>query len=679
MVFGFFKKTEKKDISTLLKDFREKGYRLFGGMENASETLQWGKWVQRVSKKKRAPVSDALIFSRLSLLLAMHDFNFPLGFGRSVDQSFTDGQGDCGLDGIALAIGNTAIYTCDDVCRVIDEEPKAPVRILFHKARLPDNVNAVECSEDIAQFKKDILFWLAEPEAEIVDKQKKSYHASNDTAMAQWRNYNCVLKCFDKIGQDFSPEITILFSADGHWLDQKQSREAIRALEAEILKVYPLAVVRAEIWGKAEIEAAAEYARVAVNRMAHNFNNIKMPTVELPDEWNSVGTKGQPVKVQGYAGFIPAQDLLKIFMKQPVEGQTGVPGLDYRFFRDSPRHYIEINEEEEEETKVLDNWNVGAREIAKSLTGDLAHGALPGQGALIGYGHNGVVIVARKAMLRPGTKEAQVSKIDSLELVAPQVVNGAQTCFVMHKHWDDLRGVFVPLKVIISASYNVKDYIIASSNTQHLVDDWDMFTRRPEIRTYQRRFRQSFQSNEKDIWLQRRRNKPFEEVVDIDRTVLARDLLEASVSCFYGVPHLVQEDPKQFLRRNHGDIRYGRDIFAENHNIKAYRAMAWLLVASKQFRKSLDKDAPMLLRNFHVFALWRLVDPNPDHVDLLSSSEDGRCQKVIDVIWKDLNEDACPLAKQAADIVWQAMAAGHQGEALTQAIIAKTPSMALEL
>ncbi len=683
MVFRFFRSAPKQDVSSLLSGFRDKGYRLFGGMENAPETLEWGGWIRRVSKKPGEEISNALMFSRLSLLLAMHDFNFPLGFGRSVDQAFTDGNGDCGLDGVALAVGNTAIYSCDDVCRVIDEDPAAPVRILFHKAILPNNPEAVQCDEDISNFRDDILFWLREPEDKVSDRRNKGKEDINRQAREQWRNYNCLRKCYEKLGREFTPEITVLLSAEGILEDEGCARTAICQIEENIHKILPHSVVRADIWGKQQVQSAADYARIAVNRMIHSFSSVKMPTVELPDDWNSVATQGQPVKIQGFIGHVPAQELLKVFMKQKAEEGSSVPGLDYRFFRDSPRHYLDAEQAEKQASdetapgsEVQQGWNSGAREIERSLLGTRESGVLPGQPALIGYGHNGIVIMARKVMLRPDTKEAQINKIDSYELIAPQVINGAQTCFVMHRHWDKLPGVFLPVKVIVCASYNVKDYIIEASNTQHPVDVWDMFTRRPEIRTFQRKFRHRFHSDNLQIWLQRRRNKPFEEIVDIDRTVIARDLLEATVSCFYNVPHEVEANPTQFLERTGGKVRFGIEIFSKEHVTEAYQAIGWLLVASRRFRRSLEKDALMLPRNYHVYALWRLVDHVPGCVVLRDRSESLCFVDVMEAIRKDINENNCAMTSLAAKIVWEEIAAGHRGAALTQAIIARTEKTA---
>ncbi|MBU6302253.1 MAG: AIPR family protein [Verrucomicrobia bacterium] len=523
---------------------------------------------------------DPLTFARLCVYLAVHHLDLPL---HSYEDAVTEGADDCGLDGIAVAMGaepldspataraaaGEAIEWARETGGITPEIPRPRV-LLVQSKRNP------KCSNnEVKLFGVDALDFLTGTRDQL-RKQRP-----NPAILKWWEIYDAVRQVFRKNRVPFVVETDLVFAYSGAWSEDKQRPEGSREnAERRLREALHHDRARFRMWGADELAGAVPLSPAPTARRLDGVSVVPLP-----------GTG----PARGFLGYAPAASLAALLPRAAGE-------LDDRVFVDNVRAFLGTEK----------NGNPGAAGLAHTLES--------GRGEEVILKHNGITIVADEAVLEGG----------SIQLEGYQIVNGAQTSHVLHRKRHLLRGVNLPVKVVVTRDERLKDEIIRGANTQSPVDDFDFLSRVAGVRAIETAFRSLLPADPTKLWLQRRRGERlYDRVYDPQRIVTPRQLMEAFASAILDRPHAVHANAADFL----GLVKTEK-IFHPDHAPAVYLAMGWLVVAGRRMaarsngrwevRFETGPSSHAYPARFQFLrALWQQVDPGPARTGLDAGSEEA--------------------------------------------------------
>lgn len=200
--------------------------------------------------------------------------------------------------------------------------------------------------------------------------------------------------------------------------------------------------------------------------------------------------------------------------------------------------------------------NIGVVSLRKTLADRALHDRVI-------LGHNGLLIAGDR-VTQSGTQ---------LEVHGTQILNGLQSCHALYEFDGALEGVNVPVKVFATQDENLKDALILASNTQQAFGEYDMLSRKRELRNLQPDFEiDSVRSAQ--LWL---RLKPAEPPRgNRTRNIAPRQLLDGFIAGYLAQPHVVHSGAD----RGRELIASGK-VFASTHEPNSYRALGWMVVRGR--------------------------------------------------------------------------------------------------
>ncbi|RFC43582.1 MAG: AIPR protein [Verrucomicrobia bacterium] len=520
---------------------------------------------------------DPLTFARLCVYLAVHRLDLPL---HSYEDAVTEGADDCGLDGIAVAVGSEPLDSpasarssaeeaieCAREAEGITTELPRPRVLLIQSKRNP------KCSNnEVKLFGVDALDFLTGNRDQL-RKQRP-----NPSILRWWEIYDALRQVFRKNRVPFVVETDLVFAYSGTWSEDKQRPEGSREnAERRLREALGHDRARFRMWGADELAEALPLAPAPTARSLDGVTVVPLPASG---------------PAQGFLGYAPASAVVALLPRAAGE-------LDDRVFVDNVRAYLGTEK----------NGNPGAAGLAHTLD--------TGRGEEVILKHNGITLVADEAVLEG----------NSIRLEGYQIVNGAQTSHVLHRKRHLLQGVSLPIKVVVTRDETLKDEIIRGANTQSPVDDFDFLSRVAGVRLLESAFRSIPLEDPSKLWLQRRRGERlYDRVYEANRIVTPRQLMEAFASAILDRPHAVHANAADFL----GLVKT-EEIFHPYHDPSVYLAMGWLVVAGRRlaarshwlwearFGNGPKSQAyPARFQFFH--ALWLQVDPGPSRTGLDNGS-----------------------------------------------------------
>lgn len=512
---------------------------------------------------------DPETFARLVVYLAIQQFGMPL---FSYEDALTEGPFDCGLDGIAVSLGNTPLRDPADAIKAAEEAIEGEddgrgecfPRVLLVQAKRSPNIS----NNEIKVFGVDAQNFLT------LKKSQWLKHGPNEQVDRWWTIYDSLRGTFRKHGKPFEPEVKLLFAYSGLWSEERQRPEASRQTAESLLRdLLGQESARFVVWGADELVEA-----VPLNPFPREAVLEGATLVPLPS--------GSPAR--GFIGFAPASSIMSMI---PRAGGS----LDERVFIENVRSYLGTEKSD----------NPGAFGLAQTLQ--------RGEGDEVLLKHNGITIVATEA----------ISAETSLRMRDFQIVNGAQTTFVLHELQSRLQSVNIPVKVVVTEDERLKDEVIRGANTQAPVQEMDLLGRIPKVREIEQNLLGMPGDAAEKLWLLRRRGERlFDRQYDQRRIVTPRHLMEAFVAALLGCPEKVHGDIEKVLR----EVKKGV-VFAADHDVSVYLAMGWLVVAGRRWadrhklrwesRFDVSRDAQAYPARFQFMrALWLQVDPSPQSVNL---------------------------------------------------------------
>ncbi len=585
-------------LDALLHDFAVRGSSMFLGPKRRDAAL-----------KKPARINGKL-FSKFVLAVALRALNFPVTVKGEL-QAYTEGEDDRGLDGLAIAVGQTLLTSIEDLNGIVQANGFQQAKIVFIQSKLLDEAKdqRIEMNE-VSLFGSNILNFIT---SNWTEYEKAN---TNNFIARQHRIYHGLKAIYEGSGRGWKPVIYVVFSvsrAYAHYSGPSQAHDSNARL---IQTCLPGARIAPVIWGDDELVAQAQ-------RIGIRTRTKLLSTRLLPVPAGSA--------TAAYFGIVRADALIEAFSANVA----GEDQLLEHFFSDNPRAQLEVTE----------NSSPGAFGIRRTLRAS--------DGSDILLGHNGVVITARAATVVDGV----------VDLTAAQVVNGYQSCHAFFEMRGRLKKVMVPLKIIVTELESVRDEVIIASNSQALIDGFDILACRSEVRALQGEFHQLSWREPQRLWLQRRRNEQLEYPdgeVEVDRTLRPKDLVNGFGATVWGHPHTVHSDSRWALTKARN-----KEIFSEQHDPSVYHAIGWLIVVGRRWGRRQQKPVDWHLEGGHgsyaarhqfTHALWRIVDDTPDEVDVrdlvLAGNTKSRFQKIIARL-------TGPHGETLADWAAEAVAAGN--------------------
>lgn len=418
-----------------------------------------------------------------------------------------------------------------------------------------------------------------------------------------WRVYSAVKNWYQQNGMPFTPDVTLAFAFHGSWRNFGNVRGARNMQLTNLRNSMPSGRFTMDILDCDDLLEGAIHSGISIRRDINNVGAIPLPG---------------PSEASGYVCVIPGASIVSAFSRPGLdENGAMVSKLDDHFFLDNPRHYL----------GEAARFNRGATALAANLR--RGH-----QGRVIAC-HNGIVVVARDVDYDPQARR--------LTLVTPQIVNGCQSTYTMQACRDVLDGANVVVKVVRTDSEDLKDAVILGSNTQEEVDEYDLLSRHRFVRELEREFERHAENRaENRLWLERRwwertlwREEDPNFRVPSNQILTPRQLMDGFAASILGRPDLAHGNPQQLLR-----MTSRGEIFSPLHEPTLYRAIGWLVVATRSWAHDVDEDWKDLpterggygSRHQYIHALWRLAEASPDK----TASEDIAKGRPAQVRFEDL-------------------------------------------
>jgi len=480
-----------------------------------------------------------ITFSRLCAYLSVFKLGLPV---LSFEDAVTEGTYDCGLDGVAVSLGEEYLTDPEQAKevanRAIDQlEELEAEEGEFSGSKAWDympRVLLVQVKRDDTVPKKLVdLFGAHSGQFLTMSRRQFFSQRPNPQVQKWWEIYDAIRATFALRRREMITRTDLVFAYSGTWTGEANAQPDMAREFAEeslaTLLQQEQDTVQFYIWG------------------ADQLNEVLQDCDRTPPNESLTGAQLMPLPpgpASGYIGFAPATSIVQ--MMPQVQGT-----LDDSVFEANVRAYLGNKEGE----------NPGADGLAHSLSS--------GEGDEVILRHNGITLVADEAIETP----------EGLLLKNFQVVNGAQTTHVLFESQDQLAGVYVPVKIVVTTDESIKDEVIRGSNTQSPVDDYDMLSRDSRIRSLKAEFDQLPIDDPARFWLQTRRGERlFERQYDPQRLVTPRQLLEAYVSTHGGEPNLVVRKASDCLKD-----RCRSQALSDSLSLEFYQVLCLLLLTGREW------------------------------------------------------------------------------------------------
>ncbi len=224
-------------------------------------------------------------FAKAAISLAIRRFGLP---GELEATAFVDGYGDLGIDGLAVALGDTAVTDPDDIAAGLAIEGQA-LDLLFVQSKRPGTIK----QDDIVLFGNAVRTFLTIEEDEL--KRLKP----SEQLMAQWRLFRDLRRAKPDIVE--AADITLLFVYGGQWHDFQTVNVRRENVRADIGKALPKARIEFEIWGVEQLDdIGRQYGPGSVRKLT------KTALLPMP-----------PGATSGFIGYVAAQSLVDFVSSPP--------------------------------------------------------------------------------------------------------------------------------------------------------------------------------------------------------------------------------------------------------------------------------------------------------------------------------------------------------------------------
>ncbi|WP_329036739.1 AIPR family protein [Streptomyces sp. NBC_00178] len=335
------------------------------------------------------------------------------------------------------------------------------------------------------------------------------------------------------------------------------------------------------VWGASEVQSNWRAIDSALEVTVQFENRTTLPEVE--------GVR------EAYLGVLPGSEFIKL-----------------------------VTDDEGEIRKTLFFDNVRDFQGETDVNADIRQTLAAGDRSRFCVLNNGVTVVAHD-LKATGNR---------LTLVDFQVVNGCQTSHILHSERENLDGVYVPFRLIVTLDDDVAKSITKATNKQGQVTKENLFA----LSELQKRIEAYFNSFEtepgKRIYYERRSRQwsGSAQVRGTWRVISLRNLMQAFASLYLRIPHTAA--------RYYGDLRdrVGNDVFSDAHNEAYYYSAAYAFCKLDHFFRSGAIARELKPARYHLLAGVRtiyLASSSPEKVESIDKKAEKDCKPFNSFLWDD--------------------------------------------
>ncbi|GKX46282.1 AIPR family protein [Pectobacterium carotovorum] len=222
-----------------------------------------------------------------------------------------------------------------------------------------------------------------------------------------------------------------------------------------------------------------------------------------------------------------------------------------------------------------------------------------------------------------------------------QVVNGCQTSHVLHECQDieGMNSVYVPIKIIVTDSDDIKIDITLATNSQTEVKPEEL----ESLSVFQKNLESYFLAEKPfSIYYERRSQQYNSANIKKTQIISIPIQIKCFASMFLNSPHLVSAYYGTIVNRFKGKM------FNIEHKLSPYYISALCYYRLEQFFRSGDIDSSMKKFRFHILMIIRVLTMGSNIEPFNSNKMDRECERIKTLIIDDVK--FLNLIKTAIDI-----------------------------
>lgn len=364
------------------------------------------------------------------------------------------------------------------------------------------------------------------------------------------------------------PICKLYYVCTGKWQEDQNLKAIINSGKQEIENIGIFEEVSIEPLGASEIQKLFHETKNKLSSTVNFQNRITLPDIG--------GVK------EAYLGVLPFQEYIKLIQDENHN--------IYSIFDDNVRDFQGENTVNQKIKKTLEDKKFD----------------------LFCVLNNGITIVA--SALTPAANRFTIRDY--------QVVNGCQTSHVLHdcQSIEGIEDVFVPIKIVVTESDEVKTAITLATNSQTEVKTEQL----EALNVFQKRLELYYSAEAKSFPLYyERRSQQYNSDAGIKKTqVISIPIqIKAFASMFLNTPHLVSGYYGTIVKRFEGKI------FNEEHEYGSYYVSALAYYRIEQFFRSGDLEVKYKKARFHLLYIVRLLGVGECLPQFNSREIERRCEE----------------------------------------------------
>lgn len=378
-----------------------------------------------------------------------------------------------------------------------------------------------------------------------------------------------------------NPVVRLYYVSCGKWEGPEPLTKKMDSTYRTLLDSNLISRVEFTAWGAAEVQRnwrAIDSGLVTTILFESKTTLPEMPEIE-----------------QSFLGILPAEELLKLVSDEDGEIRKAL-------FYDNVRDFqgdVDVN-----------------ADIRRTLKSDERH--------RFGVLNNGVTVVAR-SLKTTGNR---------FTLSNYQVVNGCQTCHVLHQERENVGGVFVPFRLIVTQDDEVAKSITTATNQQTQVSKENLLALLDEQKAIEQYFN-TYNTDEGHRIYYERRSKQWvgsQQVRGAWRVITLRNLMQSFAAIYLKIPHTAA--------RYYGDLRARAqaEIFTSAHHPAYFYSAAYAYCKLDHFFRSGQLDRRFKPARYHLLAGVRTAFAQSRAADIIESRE-GKAERELanfnKFIWDD--------------------------------------------
>jgi hypothetical protein len=378
-----------------------------------------------------------------------------------------------------------------------------------------------------------------------------------------------------------NPVCRLYYVTLGSWNNRGPIVRKMKDSQKRLLSSNLFSRVDFHVWGASEVQRNWRAIDSALEVTVQFENRTTLPEVE--------GVR------EAYLGVLPGSEFIKL-----------------------------VTDDEGEIRKTLFFDNVRDFQGETDVNADIRQTLASGDRSRFCVLNNGVTVVAHDLK----------STGNRLTLVDFQVVNGCQTSHILHSERENLDGVYVPSRLIVTLDDEVAKSITKATNKQGQVTKENLFA----LSELQKRIEAYFNSFEaepgKRIYYERRSRQwsGSAQVRGTWRVISLRNLMQAFASLYLRIPHTAA--------RYYGDLRnrVGNDVFSDGHNEAYYYSAAYAFCKLDHFFRSGAISRELKPARYHLLAGVRTIYSGssiPDRVESVDKKAEKDCKPFNAFLWDD--------------------------------------------